>query len=60
MAIEEVFGDDRRCAVLDIKKLSERWRFTHVMHGKYRNVGIASRIRNAAAKLMTGCCGVSR
>jgi hypothetical protein len=29
MAIEEVFGDDRRCAVLDIKKLSERWRFTH-------------------------------
>ena len=29
MAIEEVFGDDRRCAVLDIKKLSERCRFTH-------------------------------
>jgi hypothetical protein len=26
---EEVFGDDRRCAVLDIKKLSEHCRFTH-------------------------------
>ena len=29
MAIEEVFGDDRRKRVLDIKKLSERCRFTH-------------------------------
>jgi predicted house-cleaning NTP pyrophosphatase (Maf/HAM1 superfamily) len=29
MAIEEVFGDNRRCAGLDIKKLSERCRFTH-------------------------------
>jgi hypothetical protein len=29
MATEWVFGDDRRCAALDIKKLSERCRFTH-------------------------------
>jgi hypothetical protein len=26
---EEVFGDDRPCAVLDVQMLSERCRFTH-------------------------------
>jgi len=28
-AIEEVIGDDRQCAVIDIKRLSERCRLTH-------------------------------
>jgi hypothetical protein len=35
-ANKEVFGDDRRCAVLDIKKLSEHAADSPtVMHGKY-------------------------
>jgi hypothetical protein len=36
---EWLFGEDQPCAVLGIRKLSERCRFTIQTYGKYRNVG---------------------
>jgi hypothetical protein len=39
MAMEEVFRDDRRCAVLDTKNSPNAGDSRTVMHGKYRNVG---------------------